>query len=94
MIICAAVRIKKKDSEDIITIHCMRHHYAFEILRDLGFKHKDYTVVDEGFITHKGEYIERHEAYFHAVECGQLCAQLRYDIQESGSTVLFSEDLW
>lgn len=96
MIICAAVKIHMiKEDKDVI-IHCMRHHYAFEILRDLGISIHDYehTATEDGFINHKGEFLTRREAYDHAVECGQLCAQMRHDIQENGHLELFSEDLW
>ena len=91
MIICAAVRIKMKDSGNIATIHCMRHHYAFEILHDLGIKPTDYERVCEGFIDHRGNFLDRKDAYIHAKECGQVPAQLVHDKTLND---LFSEDLW
>ena len=94
MLICAAVKIRMKDTDREVTIHCMRHHYAYETLHDLGIKHDAYDHIADGFITHKGEFLDRKEAFDHAVECGQLCSQLKFDIRKNNYFELFSEDLW
>lgn len=96
MIVCAAVKFHMiKEDKDVI-VHCMRHHYAFEILHDLGISITDYdhTATVDGFIDHKGEFLTRQEAYEHACTCGQLSAQQRHDIAQCGHLELFSEDLW
>ena len=55
-------------------------------------KFSDYESIDEGFMTHKGEFLNREDAWKHAEECGQLS----YNTLHYGSTppVLFSEDLY
>lgn len=46
-----------------------------------------YTGQEEcGFIDDKGNFLSRKEAYYHAIECGQIKA--------GGTECLVSEDLW
>ena len=92
MIICAAVKFYIPATKQNVVIPCWRHHCAYEIIRDLGFKpHEGYEEVEDGFINHKNEFLNRQEAYHHAIECGQLSATVRDTINNE---TLFSEDLY
>ena len=96
MIVCAAVKIHLNKEDRDVVIHCLRHHYAFEIIRDLGMSIDDYdhTATEDGFIDNRGNFLTRTEAFEHARGCGQLCAQIEYDMLNHNRNELFSEDLW
>lgn len=88
MIVCAALLVDKK-----IIVPCYRHNTGYSMLTDLtDKKFSEYESIDEGFMTHKGEFLNREDAWKHAEECGQLS----YNTLHYGSTppVLFSEDLY
>lgn len=92
MIICAAVKFHIDETDSDVVIPCLRHHYAFEIIRDLGFEPKTgYKELEEGFITHENKFLNRTEAYHHAINCGQLSATVRMNINND---ILFSEDIY
>lgn len=92
MLICAAVKFHIEKTDQNVIIPCLRHHYAYEIIRDLGFNPRDgYTVIEEGFIDNKNNFLNRKEAYVHAIECGQLSATVRHNIKDN---TLYSEDLY
>lgn len=46
--------------------------------------------LDQGFVTNKGRYLNRYEAFELARDNGQLA---NYDVEEDG-VVLFSEHIW
>ena len=95
MIICAAVKIKYVDSKDNIqqlTICGHRHSNCFRIKHRLDNKHTQWS--EEGFINHKGEFLDRKEALKHALECGQLSATTRQFKKDRNEDELFSEDLY
>jgi hypothetical protein len=54
------------------------------------------TKINEvqGFINHKGEFLNRKEALAHAIECGQLTETHRYYREDNGIDELYSEDLY
>lgn len=87
MILCASLKFK-----DVI-IPCHRHHNGYEILYELGIKNYRGNV-EEGFITTKNEFLNRRDAFNHAIECGQLSAATRQYKQENFETILYSEDLY
>ena len=61
-----------------------RHDQIYKRLKDLNVI---CTGQEEcGFLDDKGNFLSRQEAYYHAVECGQIKAG---DIE-----CLISEDLW
>lgn len=77
-----------------------RHHNVLRALRKYFGSRTDasYEREVQGFITDRGEFLGRREAYAHAIECGQgtprrasmiALGSITYDGQE-----LFSEDLW
>lgn len=94
MIICAAIKIKLKNTDKEVIVHGHRHINAIETLTDLGLKKdKDYTVIEEGFITHDDVFLTRHESWLHALSCGQICASLLEQLPLCPGT-LFSEDIY
>ena len=95
MIICAAVEIQIENLPYTTVIPCWRHGKAYEIIRDFCFKpNKKYKVVAEGFINHKGEFLDREDALIHALHCGQLPATIRQFKKDKAELELYSEDLY
>ena len=45
-------------------------------------------------MTHKNEFLDRFEAYNHAVVCGQITPTVRVFKSERNETELYSDDLW
>ena len=84
MIICAAIKIINEElygvklampEELIVCGH--RHCDCLKVISNLNprwFRRKQI----QGFINHKGEFLDRKEALAHALECGQLSATHRY----------------
>lgn len=87
MILCAAIKYK-----DTI-IPCHRHYNAYEILYDFNIK-ADCNVIEEGFITTIGTFLNRKEAFVDAINCGQLSAVVRQYKREKNESALYSEDLY
>lgn len=95
MIVCAAIQVKgtTMDCRKIDTIVCgHRHCNCFDIIKYLNFAHIDTKI--QGFINHKGEFLDRKEALAHALECGQLTATHRWYQEDHGIDELYSEDLY
>jgi hypothetical protein len=72
-----------------------RHHDCFAKMVRCGVDNVNIDSV-QGFITDKGKFVERNEAYKIAKSCGQykreqLCSK---DCSPSTLKILFSEDLW
>ena len=95
MIVCAAIKIEFEDDrchrkELIVCGH--RHANCFEVIHELN---KTRTISQvQGFINHKGEFLDRKEALAHALEIGQL-SQTHVDFQtEHHINEMFSEDLY
>lgn len=97
MIITAACRLLIHGNEVIL---CgVRHGDVYKQLKSMGFRPDDFEELEQGFVTHKNEFLNRREAYLHAVDCGQLCEKLRIEknaIAEEYDRIpqLISEDLW
>lgn len=95
MIICAALLVQVEGLDHETIVPCWRHGKGFEILRDLGFEPKTkYKVVAQGFINHKGEFLDRKEAFEHAKEIGQCNATQRWYWDDHKQDELYSEDLY
>ena len=97
MIICAAIKIEHtditgdKELEPII-ICGYRHGNCFEIAKRLHCNISKYT---EGFINHKGVFLDRCEAYREAKTCGQINAHNQwYRKDNKVPDELYSEDLY
>lgn len=95
MIICAALLVQVEGLDHETIVPCWRHGKGFEILRDLGFAPQTkYKVVAQGFINHKGEFLDRKEAFEHAKEIGQCNATQRWYWDDHKQDELYSEDLY
>lgn len=95
MIICAAISLTYKNKNDklmgaIICGH--RHGNCFEIMQHMDVATK--VNLTEGFINHKGEFLDRKQALIHARECGQLSETHRYYQEDNNIDELYSEDLY
>lgn len=88
MITTAAIWIKMKDSGQDLIIPCHRHGDGFYILKLFGYKPTDYTIVNQGFLDENHQFLNRVDAYRHAVNCNQI------SYSPVGLHELFSEDLW
>lgn len=92
MLLCAAVKFHISATDKNVVVACRRHCEAFYLLRDLGFDPKQgYRVLAQGFITTTGLFLDRKQAYRHAVSCGQLSDTVMRNVLNEE---LFSEDLY
>ena len=100
MITSAAVKFTLTNGEEVI-VPCHRHGDAFEILKmfhidrvrwkDVQGFIKCVTDPNDPFDTSHETFVDRVEAYKHAVECGQVKHPMaEYDAAHE----LYSEDLW
>ena len=95
MIVCAAIKINFIDLSDEIQemIICgHRHQNCLYTIAHLSKKWTNWKI--QGFINHKGEFLDRKEALAHALECGQLSATHRYYQEDHNIDELYSEDLY
>lgn len=93
MIVCAALKVRLKDADYETMIPCWRHANGYEILRDFDVPKDAIQYIDEGFMTSQGGFLDRKEAYAHALQCGQLPAEIRYQKGSVGAE-LYSEDIY
>lgn len=96
MIICAAIKINNNrtinNKELIVSGH--RHGDCLQVISELyGADWLGCSKI-QGFINHKGEFLDRKEALVHALECGQLSATNRWYITDHNIDELYSEDLY
>lgn len=92
MIVSAAAKlIFSPHPGDWTVIPLHRHRDCGTILSELQVETWD---CEEGFLTDKGDFLDRQMALQHAVDCGQVDPESPegQDIIRSG--VLMSEDLW
>lgn len=95
MIVCAAIKFQIEGLDHETVVPCRRHGDAYKILIDLGYQaRKKYKELAQGFIDHKGNFLDRREALVHARECGQLSETHKYYQEDNGIGVLYSEDLY
>jgi hypothetical protein len=95
MLICAALLVQVDGLDHTTIIPCRRHGDGFKILEDLGYAPKTkYKVISQGFINHKGEFLNRKEAFQYAYEIGQLSATTRWYHEDHEHEELYSEDLY
>ena len=95
MIICAAISLtyKNKNNQLLGTIICgHRHSNCYATMQHMDVATK--VNVTEGFINHKGEFLDRKEAFKHVQEIGQCTATQRYYWEDHNQTELYSEDLY
>ena len=94
MIVCAAIKIQMNNLDEPTIVPCFRHGYGFSLIKDLVQDRKVYKELAQGFINHKGEFLDRKEALEHAIECGQLSETHRYYREDNNIDELYSEDLY
>lgn len=94
MIICAAIHVRFERAGKIVeaVIPGLRHGDCWELMAVLGVPSDRQEV--EGFIDHKGTFLDRYEAYNHALLCGQLSDTTQVSKAEKRESVLYSEDLY
>ena len=102
MIVSACVRFHTKEynktpwddstkiSSKMYDIPCHRHADAFYIISQLlDHDEIDKPRTEQGFLTNKGEFLNRYDAMQHAIACGQLPPDADKECKE-----LYSEDVW
>ena len=89
IVLCAALRIKDKD----IIVPCFRHGNGFGMLHDLGIK-VERNNIEQGFMTAKGHFLTREQAYIVAMNNGQLSATTKQHKRDNLEHELYSEDLY
>lgn len=97
MIVCAAIKITDIDTNTSIMICGYRHGNCFEIIKNLDERWKKVNSVGcviQGFMNHKGEFLDRKEALNHALDCGQLSTTNRWYQEDHNIDELYSEDLY
>ena len=95
MLICAALLVQVEGLDHTTILPCRRHGDGFGILKDLGYAPKTkYKVIEQGFIDHKGNFLDRQEAWRHARECGQLSQSTEWYKSDGRDCELYSEDLY
>ena len=97
MIVSAAIKYFLYPHDDtgreiILPLH--RHADGEYILKILGFESNDIKLLEQGFLTDKGVFLDRRAALDEAIRSGQISADdpHGYDVILSGN--LMSEDLW
>ena len=100
MIVCAAIKLineelygVKLDKPEELIVCGHRHSNCLNIISQLGARWAGRKKI-QGFINHKGEFLDRKEALIHALECGQLSATHRYYQKDHNIDELYSEDLY
>lgn len=93
MIVAAAIRI----GDAVISMAAPARHH--DILRQINRLYDPeprpfwtFEAETQGFLTERGVFLDRREAYTHALECGQPLVGRRPDGYQGDE--LFSEDLW
>lgn len=95
MIICAAIKfISKENPLDSFVLCGHRHGNIIANIRHLDEKWWHNSKQIQGFIDHNGVFMDRLEAFQHAVACGQLSASTRQFKKERNEDELYSEDLY
>lgn len=94
MIICAAIEVTfQRDGRTVTAVvPGYRHGDCWELMSTLGVPAERQEV--EGFINHRGDFLDRFDAFNHAVRCGQLSDTTRTAKVEKGERQLYSEDLY
>lgn len=95
MIICAAIKLKMNNPAGTEHIVCgLRHGNCFKTIEQLNDNWKN-AAKTQGFITHTGEFLDRGQAWVHAIECGQVSPSTQWFHKDNGwPAELVSEDLW
>lgn len=101
MIICAAIKLINKygmfdmelEKPDELIVCGLRHGDCFQTIKELDEKWHKATKI-QGFINHKGEFLDRKEAFEHIKEIGQYNATQWYYWEDHNQYEMYSEDLY
>lgn len=94
MIICAAIKIQfERNGQTIETVVSgLRHGNCQDLMSDLSVPlHRQ---EEDGFITHSGAFLDRYDAYEHALLCGQISDTTKAHKESKGERQLYSEDIY
>ena len=95
MIICAAIKVEHTDEfgnpKEPLVVCGHRHGNCFKVISHLDI---NCVKMTQGFINHKGEFLDRKEAFKHAKEIGQCNETQRYYWEDHKQEELYSEDLY
>lgn len=91
MIVCAGIKLTNEFAELVVCGH--RHGDCLVTIQNLSENWINAKKI-QGFINHKGEFLDRKEALAHAIECGQLSETHRYYREDNDIDELYSEDLY
>lgn len=95
MILAAAIKFEIEKTGKTVVLCGARHGDIFRQLKGLGFLPRvGYIEIEQGFIDHQNNFLNRKEAYEHAKKCGQICEKIIYEREDSGNHDILSEDLW
>ena len=94
MIICAAIKIQFQRKDQIMeaVVPGLRHSDCYDLMYSLCVPMP--REETDGFIDHEGNFLDRYDAFEHAILCGQLSDTTRVVKRERGERQLFSEDLY
>lgn len=94
MILSAALQVtfQRPDEEETITVAGHRHMDIYYLLSAFHVPTVGNPV--EGFMDHEGNFLDRYEAFEHAVNCGQLSWTTIDHKERHCELQLFSEDLY
>lgn len=96
MIICATIHVHfaREGKEVEAVIPGLRHADCWALMSTFGLPPKAEWQEVEGFIDHTGAFLDRSEAFRHALACGQLSDTTRTAKEDRSEHVLYSEDLY
>ena len=94
LIICAAIQVRFERNGKIIetVVPGYRHENCWELLSVFDAPTNRQEI--EGFLNHHGEFLDRYNAFTHALQCGQLSDTTRAVKAERKEQQLYSEDLY
>lgn len=94
MILCAAIKtIFARDGEKItVVIPGCRHVDVWQLMVELRISREREEV--EGFIDHEGNFLDRYDAFEHAVMCGQVSRTTLEHKESHFELQLYSEDIY
>lgn len=94
MIICAAIKcVMNNEDKTSLVIGGRRHSDCLATVTQLSDPWRDCLKI-QGFITDKGDFLDRFHAYLEVIHCGQLSQTTKWYKQDKCDTELYSEDLY
>lgn len=94
MIICAAIQVTFQQARKTVTavVPGCRHGDCWNLMATLGVPADRQET--EGFLDSQGNFLDRFDAFDHALMCGQLSDTTHTAKAEKGERRLYSEDLY